>query len=561
MDDNSTVRAVAIDYKAVLSAPRHAHEGIAELLRWLDERGVAWVLLTNKPMDAKAALAAASLPEPALHLCRDDIPGKAKRGNGAWLQTVADRLGLRTNQLVIVGTSQFDWYTGIHAGVVHVHARWASRLGQPITSLASDEPADVIELLEHFLLHEPSWAFRLDDEDRAFEIRSMLPFNAQFPRGSGRAFTVKDIFTYDKTVKVGSQDARDVLMLRLLCAAYLDGALPGQSLFCVYPSSTPDKGSPQLAGFLERAKSMTGSSYKEDLLERVTQAPDTSLERWKRSTGQSSTKDISIAAQARTVRVNPSYRKKITGKTVIVFDDFTTEGTSIEWARILLDEAGAARVIALTIGKYPSRHTVYQLRPNVTIDPFTTNDVTAADFLTTSGPGGAAEGPSRSLTAAMTHFAAAAEEPSAAAKNPKTATGSASATATARPRPAPAGTRSPMTSGKTARQRHLVAILDDLHGDGWLNWRGEYLLRAGATTTTALWWISRYPMAKDVYQWYETRDAETLVSDLCKAVGIVWEPVLAPGGAAELAQALARTEQRRRRQREARQPRGMPLTD
>lgn len=72
----------------------------------------------------------------------------------------------------------------------------------------------------------------------------MLPFNAQFPRGGGRTFTVKDIFTYDKTVKVGDQDARDVLMLHLLCAAYLDGTLPGQSFFCVYPSSTCGQGQP-----------------------------------------------------------------------------------------------------------------------------------------------------------------------------------------------------------------------------------------------------------------------------------------------------------------------------
>lgn len=116
MDEKNTVRAVAIDYKAVLRGPGHAHEGIAELLRWLDERDVAWVLLTNDPMDAKSSLAATSLPEPALHLCRDDIPGKAKRGNGAWLEAVADRLSLRMNQLILVGTSQFDWYTGIHAG-------------------------------------------------------------------------------------------------------------------------------------------------------------------------------------------------------------------------------------------------------------------------------------------------------------------------------------------------------------------------------------------------------------------------------------------------------------
>jgi hypothetical protein len=63
-DDSSTVRAVAFDYKAVLSAPGHAHHGIAELLRWLDERDVAWVLLTNEPMDAEAPLPRPACPIP-----------------------------------------------------------------------------------------------------------------------------------------------------------------------------------------------------------------------------------------------------------------------------------------------------------------------------------------------------------------------------------------------------------------------------------------------------------------------------------------------------------------
>jgi hypothetical protein len=63
----------------------------------------------------------------------------------------------------------------------------------------------------------------------------------------------------------------------------------------------------------------------------------------------------------------------------------------------------------LTIGKYPSRHTVYRLRPGVTIDPFTTNDVTMAHFQTTTGPGVGEEGPSVILTTAMEHFAAAEE--------------------------------------------------------------------------------------------------------------------------------------------------------
>ncbi|MFE4924311.1 hypothetical protein [Streptomyces sp. NPDC056661] len=126
MENNRTVRAVAFDHKAVLRAPGHAHDGIPELLRWLEERDVAFALLTTDPMQASTALAAARLPAPALHLSHDDIPDKKNRGSGVWLETVAERLMLRTNQLLLVGTTKWDWLTGINTGVLHPR-----ELGQP----------------------------------------------------------------------------------------------------------------------------------------------------------------------------------------------------------------------------------------------------------------------------------------------------------------------------------------------------------------------------------------------------------------------------------------------
>lgn len=101
-----------------------------------------------------------------------------------------------------------------------------------------------------------------------------------------------------------------------------------------------------------------------------------------------------------------------------------------------------------------------------------------------------------------------------------------------------------MTSYKIARQEHLGSMLTHLQQERYpLVWRGEYLVPAGKTTTTALWWIA---LPGQVEQWYDTREAERLVSGICLAVGIIWEPVAAPGGATQLAEALARMEQRRR---------------
>ncbi|WP_404200222.1 hypothetical protein [Streptomyces tauricus] len=64
MDEKSTVRAVAIDHRAVLRSPGRAHDGIADLLQLLDENDVSFVLLSTDPIDARAALNAAGLPAP-----------------------------------------------------------------------------------------------------------------------------------------------------------------------------------------------------------------------------------------------------------------------------------------------------------------------------------------------------------------------------------------------------------------------------------------------------------------------------------------------------------------
>ncbi|MFE9933464.1 hypothetical protein [Streptomyces sp. NPDC005533] len=374
----SKVHAAVFDYKAVFQAGTTTpHPDMCQLLHLLDQQGVDWVLLTNQSIDAVEICSAVGLPQPVLHLSQEDIPGRKARGSGLWLDQVAERLHLRKNQLVIVGTTEWDWMTGINAGVLYIHARWASALGKQITALTADDPADLYWLLDRHLLHEPQWIFALDDEKRALRVRSLFQPDESFPGTSPTSFNLKTVFTYDHKVTIGDGSARDILMLHLLFSAYLDGSLPHRAWFCVYPSSTPGRVNDQLAEFLEPAKVMVGSYYKGDLLVRASKATDTSLAR---ATGRHDT--VSIATQANTVHLNPKYRSTVRGKTVIVFDDFTTEGMSLDWARNLLTKAGARQVIGVTIGKYRKPYTLFTPRPGVTISAFAPNALTSADFTT-----------------------------------------------------------------------------------------------------------------------------------------------------------------------------------
>ncbi|MFD0068366.1 hypothetical protein [Streptomyces sp. NPDC056690] len=534
-------QAVVFDYKAVFQAGQAEstpHPDIAQLLHVLDQQGVAWVLLTMQSIDATALCSAAGLPQPALHLSQDDIPGRKTRGSGLWLDQAAERLHLRQNQLVIVGTTEWDWYTGIHAGVLYIHARWASALGRKIDALSADDPAELYWLLDRHLLHEPRWLFALDDVERRLQVRSLFQPDETFPGTSPSSFNLKTVFTYDQAVTVGDESARDILMVHLLCSAYLDGSLPGGAWFCVYPSSSPGRVNDQLAEFLKVAKVMVGSYYKGDLLVRATQATDTSVARAARRHDT-----VSIATQATTVHLNPKYRNTVRGKTVIVFDDFTTEGMSLDWARNLLTTAGAREVIGVTIGKYRKPYTVFTPRPGVTINAFAPNTLTPADFTTEylspgfgTGPGDLVRETMSKLIARNTGLPDVEPRPST---QPRIATPTRVPTnATAAPRLVPAGRREPMRTYKNGRHRHICNILNEL-----VPWHGEYLYPVGKLSSMALWWFA--PFGGSIKTWWNTREAEALISTMCEEHGIIWEPVPPPYSETARLEAVQRIERRR----------------
>ncbi|GLV85503.1 hypothetical protein Slala03_51920 [Streptomyces lavendulae subsp. lavendulae] len=534
-------QAVVFDYKAVFQAGQAGttpHPDIAQLLHVLHQQGVAWVLLTTQSIDAAALCSAAGLPQPALHLSQDDIPGRKSRGSGLWLDQTAERLHLRKNQLVIVGTTEWDWYTGIHAGVLYIHARWASALGRKIDALSADDPAELYWLLDRYLLHEPRWLFALDDVERRLQVRSLFQPDETFPGTSPSSFNLKTVFTYDQTVTVGDESARDILMVHLLCSAYLDGSLPGGAWFCVYPSSSPGRVNDQLAEFLKVAKVMVGSYYKGDLLVRATQATDTSMARAARRHDT-----VSIATQATTVHLNPKHRNSVRGKTVIVFDDFTTEGMSLDWARNLLSTAGAREVIGVTIGKYRKPYTVFTPRPGVTINAFAPNTLTPADFTTEYLSPGFGTGPGdlvrETMSKLITRNTGLPDVEPRPVTQPRIATPTRVPTnAPAAPRLVSAGRRVPMRTYKNGRHRHIGDILNQL-----VPWHGEYLYPAGKLSSMALWWFA--PFGGSINTWWSTREAEALISTMCEEHGIIWEPVPPPYSETARLEAVQRIERRR----------------
>lgn len=377
-----TLRAVIFDHKTLLGLESATTSQVRGMLNWLASRDIAICVFSTQWQAIDEEFRHRSFPPAGALVAQRDVAGRKNRGSPLWIDAAAERLSLERHEFLYVGCTNRDWRSAINAGVFYCHAGWHGARPSDVTCLTIEAPESLLLLVDHFLLQQPRWSFRLDDAEHGLTLRSLLPAAATLPRTDpAGSFRLQDVFTYERDVRVGPWSARDLLGLHVLASCYVEGLLSTNALFCVYPGSKPGTTSEQLESYVKPAASLVKGYYRNDLLVRAAQAPDTSLARWKASqTG--GTAPVSIATQAQTVHVGEGYRGRLDGRTVIVFDDFTTTGMSLEWARLLLLAAGAARVVLLTIGKYGTDYRRYSTIREARYYPFQLNDVQADDFAT-----------------------------------------------------------------------------------------------------------------------------------------------------------------------------------
>jgi hypothetical protein len=374
-----TVKAVVFDYKALLR-PENRLPQIRDMLWWIAEAGLDLCIFSTDPIDVVRISRQLDYPEFTAYVCKDDVVGRANRGSPLWVDAALAQMPYEHHELFYVGSTAMDWRTAINSGVFYAHAGWVGPQPPSTTSLCFGEPPDVPLLVSHFLMEEPRWSFWRDDSSRRFSLRCLLPAGAVLPATRpGSSFKLQDVFTYGRDVKVGSYGARDLLVLHAISSLYVEGLLTRNARFCVYPSSRRGRISEALEQYVRPAASLVQGYYKPDLLLRVEDAIDTSLARYRaKQTGREA--NISIATQAESVCVGERHRNKLAGKTVIVFDDFTTTGMSLEWARNLLLSTDVEKVVMLTIGKYGSAYDVYDLKSAGLSDPFAPTALSPGDY-------------------------------------------------------------------------------------------------------------------------------------------------------------------------------------
>ncbi len=163
-------------------------------------------------------------------------------------------------------------------------------------------------------------------------------------------------------LKRGNPTYRQEFMIHLLSSLYATTAFQSASTWTYYPSSHSDNtGKEIIAEFVEIARTTFKARKKPDPL--IIRHKPTAARHTSAQNGRMDPRE-----QVESIHLHPSYKGTLAGKTVVIFDDYTTYGLSFSVAAAFLKKAGAAKVLAVAAGKFPRTPYIHEIE--IGSDPF-----------------------------------------------------------------------------------------------------------------------------------------------------------------------------------------------
>lgn len=353
-----SIEAAILDLDGTTIAPDGSVvQGMNEVIGRLHELEVQVVIFSNRPKREGLVKIQSLTASPDLFVTKQQT--KVSKGSPKWIQYVCDTLGIEPNKLIYLGDHELDMRTAVNSKVVYLNAQWSNPSFPYGIQLSS--PALLPTIIEHFFLKTALWHWRLDTVDaakRPVVAKSMIDGDAAGI--SELRYKLLGWTKYGISSPVGPFPLSMFVMLHLLASIYLDGLYEYADWWTTYPGSSGGV-NPAMQDFLNSVAKMFHDRFIPDLLIRHAQAKDSGETR---ANGGS----VDFINQVSTVRLNDDH--SVEGKKILLVDDFITEGHSIEWARNLLLQAGAASVVNVSIAKYGPRFWSEACKSGSEFDPF-----------------------------------------------------------------------------------------------------------------------------------------------------------------------------------------------
>jgi len=350
---------------------------IIKLLKFLLHKGLQPVVLANRPTPMEELLKRAVGEFPWFIAVRDRTPPKPKPEA---MQYVLSKMCWDSTEAVYIGSKHNDMLTALHQKVLFLNATWYRT--DTDYGIQFKSPKDVGRFIDIFCLRNSLWHYRICDGD--FEYYSLGPFSTYKPEFAVYSQDAK------KSAKFGAGHT-DFWTKYLWSTIYFSELHKRINFVAPYPGHNSSNISTASNVIEEPMLAFTKCfriEYLRDLIIRHTTSK-------KSQTARQNQERIDHFNQLNTIYLNPNPLKgsgkdrykssPLENKTVLVVDDFSTQGYSLEAARIYLKQA-KANIICLSWLK--TINTNYErsinLQPNQ-FNPYKPN-IFSSDIETSSYP-------------------------------------------------------------------------------------------------------------------------------------------------------------------------------
>lgn len=257
------------------------------------------------------------------------------------------KLDLKKSEILILGAKDADFFMAVNSQTLFVCAGWIPDLEEKpkLYGVRIDTPGS-LNLVLNLLRSKEPWYFQSNAQtQKTFALTNAGTFGVTDEQ------TVKVVEALRSCLKDGFEKRKATFIVHLLSSLNVTERFRAAKWWGWYPSS--ESSDSVMKDFATLAR---------EQFKRLTRGPILIRHRptQKRHTQRGANR-TDPSQQLETIHVNPEYRDRLKGETVVILDDYLTYGVSFGVANALLRKAGAADVICVAMGKFGDRAQSYDI--------------------------------------------------------------------------------------------------------------------------------------------------------------------------------------------------------
>ena len=280
------------------------------------------------------------------------------RQNGKFVSALvaANPGALRYSDVVVLGTSEEDFLMAVNSRSILLACGWCPDLDAKTKryGVLVDAPQRLEQVIG-FLEDKHPWYFQ--HHSAFLDVFSLTDAGTKYESDAQLKRLAERL---QSCLKNGQPIYKNAFRLHLLSSLYSTDGFKSADVWSYYPSSdSKNSGQEIMTEFSELARTTFGKRNKGPLVIRHKPSVKRHMSGGDRNDPRS---------QLDTIHLNPEYRDKLAGKTVVIMDDYLTRGVSFGVSASLLQKAGAAKMIGVSMGKFGNASNVYSIE--IQGDPF-----------------------------------------------------------------------------------------------------------------------------------------------------------------------------------------------